>query len=74
MRCRLVSCGGVVTGTSAFDFGVAAQGSKLSKAARTFRVANDGNANLAIGKMTLPVGFVILSGLPALMTQVKPPT
>jgi Ca2+-binding RTX toxin-like protein len=59
---------GVVTGSSSFDFGSAAQGSKESKAARTFRVANDGNANLSIGKMSLPAGFVMLSGLPSVLT------
>lgn len=58
---------GVVDNMSSFDFGSAAQGSKTSKAARTFRVANDGNANLSLGKMTVPQGFVILSGLPSLL-------
>jgi Ca2+-binding RTX toxin-like protein len=58
---------GVVDGLSSFDFGNIAQGTKASKAARTFRVANDGNANLSLGKMTVPAGFVILSALPSLL-------
>src|SRR5205823_4178390 len=56
---------GVTAGASSFSFGTALQGSKASKAARTFRVSNDGNANLKFGKMSMPAGFVVLSGLPA---------
>ncbi|HEY7120635.1 MAG TPA: choice-of-anchor D domain-containing protein [Tepidisphaeraceae bacterium] len=54
---------GVVTGSSSFSFGTAAQGSKMSRAARTFVVANDGNADLKLGKVSLPKGFVVLDGL-----------
>jgi Ca2+-binding RTX toxin-like protein len=56
---------GVVDGVSAFNFGAAAQGSKASKAARTFRVTNDGNADLKLSGLTVPAGFVVLDGLPA---------
>jgi Ca2+-binding RTX toxin-like protein len=58
---------GVATGASSFSFGSVAAGTKLAKAARTFRVSNDGNANLAIGKMSVPAGFVVLDGLPSVM-------
>lgn len=59
---------GVVDGISSFDFGNVPQGTKASKAARTFRVANDGNANLSLGSMSVPAGFKILSGLPSVLT------
>jgi len=59
---------GVVDGFSSFDFGNVPQGTKASKAARTFRVANDGNANLSLGSMSVPAGFKILSGLPSVLT------
>jgi Ca2+-binding RTX toxin-like protein len=36
---------------------------KLSRTARTFRVLNDGNATLSIGKVSVPAGFVVLDGL-----------
>jgi Ca2+-binding RTX toxin-like protein len=56
---------GVTAGASSFSFGTALAGSKASKAARTFRVSNDGNADLKFGKISVPAGFVVLSGLPA---------
>jgi Ca2+-binding RTX toxin-like protein len=56
-----------VSGASSFGFGTAAQGSKASKVARTFRVSNDGNAELKFGKMSVPAGFVVLHGLPAVL-------
>jgi Ca2+-binding RTX toxin-like protein len=56
---------GVTAGASSFSFGTALAGSKLSKAARTFRVSNDGNADLKFGKTHISAGFVVLSGLPA---------
>jgi Ca2+-binding RTX toxin-like protein len=58
---------GVATGASSFSFGSLAAGTKLSKAARTFRVSNDGNANLVIGKISVPAGFVVLDGLASVM-------
>jgi hypothetical protein len=58
---------GVVAGSSAFAFGTAAQGSKISRAARTFRVANDGNANLQLGAITVPSGFAVLGGIPSVL-------
>jgi len=65
MRCSW-SVRALVTGTSAFYFGSGGQCSKLSK-----RPALSGATTQCQSrhrKMTLPVGFVILSGLPALMT------
>lgn len=59
---------GVVDGISSFDFGSISQGTKASKAARTFRVANDGNANLSLGSMSVPAGFKILTSLPSVLT------
>jgi hypothetical protein len=56
---------GVDDGNSSFSFGVVAPNTKFSKAARTFRVANDGDATLTLGKMSVPAGFVVLDGLPA---------
>jgi Ca2+-binding RTX toxin-like protein len=58
---------GVVDGLSSFNFGAIVQGTKLTKAARTFRVANDGNAKLSLGKMNVPSGFKILTALPSLL-------
>ena len=56
---------GVVDGSSSFDFGNVAANSKTSQSARTFRLANDGNAALALGKISLPAGFIVLDGLPS---------
>ncbi|MDB5323016.1 MAG: choice-of-anchor domain, partial [Phycisphaerales bacterium] len=56
---------GVDDGASAFSFGVVAPNSKFVRSARTFRVANDGDATLTFGKMSVPAGFVVLDGLPA---------
>jgi Ca2+-binding RTX toxin-like protein len=56
---------GVDDGNSSFSFGVVAPNTKFSRVARTFRVANDGDATLTLGKMTVPAGFVVLDGLPA---------
>ena len=56
---------GVVSGSSEFDFGSAAQNAK--RPARTFRVTNDGSANLAMGALSLPAGFIALDGLAAVL-------
>jgi Ca2+-binding RTX toxin-like protein len=62
---------GVVDGSSSFSFGNIAVNTKFSKAARTFRFANDGNATLQIGKLSLPAGFIILDGLPTTLAPGK---
>ncbi|HEY7120636.1 MAG TPA: choice-of-anchor D domain-containing protein [Tepidisphaeraceae bacterium] len=55
---------GVVDGSSSFSFGTAGANSKFSRAARTFRIANDGDATLTLGKLAVPRGFVVLDGIP----------
>jgi hypothetical protein len=54
---------GVSDGASTFSLGTAAPNAKFSHAARTFRVANDGDATLTLGKLSVPRGFVVLDGL-----------
>ena len=54
---------GVDDGAAAFSFGTVAPDTKFSRAARSFRVANDGNATLTLGKLSAPRGFVVLDGL-----------
>jgi hypothetical protein len=56
---------GVSDGASTFSLGTAAPDAKFSRAARTFRVTNDGDATLALGKISVPKGFVVLDGLGA---------
>jgi hypothetical protein len=56
---------GVVDGSSSFSFGDVVANSKASRSARTFRVANDGDAALTLGKITLPAGYLVLDGLPS---------
>lgn len=54
---------GVSSGGSTFALADAAAGSSAAKVARVFRVANDGNATLNLGKLSVPNGFVVLDGL-----------
>jgi Ca2+-binding RTX toxin-like protein len=56
---------GVVSGASAFSFGTVLKNTRLTRAARTFRVANNGDADLKLGKISMPAGFVVLDGLVA---------
>jgi Ca2+-binding RTX toxin-like protein len=55
---------GVVDGVSSFSLGAAGADTRFSRAARTFRLANDGNATLALGTLSVPRGFVVLDGIP----------
>jgi Ca2+-binding RTX toxin-like protein len=54
---------GVADGASAFTFGTVVPNSKIARSARSFRVANDGNAKLTLGRISVPAGFVVLDGL-----------
>jgi len=56
---------GVADGVSSFNFGNVVTNSKFKNSARTFRIANDGDATLTLGKISLPKGFVILDNIPA---------
>ncbi|HSI33898.1 MAG TPA: choice-of-anchor D domain-containing protein, partial [Tepidisphaeraceae bacterium] len=56
---------GVVDGVSAFSFGTVAPGARAP--ARTFRVANNGNADLALGKVVVPAGFVVTDDIPGVL-------
>lgn len=56
---------GVVDGASSFSFGNVAANSRFKNSARTFRIANDGDATLTLGKISLPAGFVILDNIPS---------
>jgi hypothetical protein len=62
---------GVSDGASSFSFGTAAPNSKISRSARTFRVTNDGDATLSLGKISVPKGFVILDDLGASLAPGK---
>ena len=52
---------GVQDGSSAFAFGSVERGS--TRPTRTFRVANDGDATLTLGAISVPAGFVILDNV-----------
>jgi len=56
---------GVVTGVSDFSYGTATSGSRAPT--RTFRVANNGNADLALGRISVPTGFVVTDGIPQVL-------